>query len=79
MSNATEETVYEFLRGQYPGLSKKSFAKALTLYPLLDYDGSLGTQGEQMYGEARYICPAVLAGEYGRKVYQYRCVCSLPG
>ncbi|KAL1671782.1 Alpha/Beta hydrolase protein [Schizophyllum commune] len=72
MPNATEETVYEFLRGQYPGLSKKSFAKALTLYPLLDYDGSLGMQGEQMYGEARYICPAVLAGEFGREVYQYR-------
>ncbi|KAL1748405.1 Alpha/Beta hydrolase protein [Schizophyllum fasciatum] len=71
MPNATEETVFEFLRGQYPGFTRASFEAALELYPLAGYGRAKGS-GAAMYGEARYICPAVMAGELGREVYQYR-------
>lgn len=78
MANATEATVYGFLKGQYPGLTRASFARALVRYPLAAYEGAseessaLVLQGQAMYGEARYICPAVMAGVYGREVWQYR-------
>ena len=58
MPNATEETVFNFLRGQYATLSNASFNDAVKLYPLKDYADSFSLQGQQMYGECRYICTA---------------------
>ncbi|KAK0470485.1 Alpha/Beta hydrolase protein [Armillaria novae-zelandiae] len=74
--NATEDTVYFFLQGQYHTLTNESFVKALDLYPLADYDNSYDLQGQQMYGEMRYICTAVLINEaaeqFGLDAFQYR-------
>ncbi|KAJ3716496.1 alpha/beta-hydrolase [Lentinula raphanica] len=58
--SATETTVYNFLAGQWPTLSNDSFTAALELYPLSDYNNSLSLQGQQMYGEARYICTGLM-------------------
>ncbi|KAF5377414.1 hypothetical protein D9757_009716 [Collybiopsis confluens] len=58
--DATETTVFNFLAGQWPGLTDDSFARALELYPLEDYNNSFSLQGQQMYGEARYICSGAL-------------------
>ncbi|KAJ7658415.1 hypothetical protein B0H17DRAFT_1196983 [Mycena rosella] len=45
-------------------------------YPLSDSNGSISLQGQQMYGEMRYICSAVMitgaADDFGLKAYQYR-------
>ncbi|KAJ7983156.1 Alpha/Beta hydrolase protein [Mycena polygramma] len=50
--DATETTVYNFIAGQYPTLSRTSFQPALdTYYPLADYNGSFSLQGQQIYGE----------------------------
>ncbi|KAJ7500513.1 Alpha/Beta hydrolase protein [Mycena galericulata] len=58
---ATETTVYNFLAGQYTTFTNASFQEAIqTYYPLADYDDSFSLQGQQMYGEMRYICTAVL-------------------
>ncbi|CAK5275962.1 unnamed protein product [Mycena citricolor] len=71
--NATQATVYSFLRGQYAALSQKSFDTAVRLhYPLAAYGGSVGLQAQQMYGELRYICTAVLVTESARPAYHYR-------
>lgn len=76
MPNATEDTVYNFLQGQYAGLSRPSFDQALELYPLADYNNSFSLQGQQMYGEIRYICPAGMitgvVSDQGLKAFQYR-------
>ncbi|KAJ4489936.1 alpha/beta-hydrolase [Lentinula aciculospora] len=73
--NATETTVYNFLAGQWPTLSNASFTAALELYPLTDYDNSLSLQGQQMYGEARYICTGMMiaaaATRQGFNSFQY--------
>ena len=58
MPNATEETVFNFLRGQYASLGHASFSDIVKLYPLKDYANSFSLQGQQMYGECRYICTA---------------------
>ncbi|KIK66281.1 hypothetical protein GYMLUDRAFT_157517 [Collybiopsis luxurians FD-317 M1] len=58
--DATETTVFNFLAGQWPTLTQESFAKAVELYPLSNYDNSFSRQGQQMYGEARYICSGAL-------------------
>ncbi|PBK79978.1 alpha/beta-hydrolase [Armillaria gallica] len=50
-SNATQDTVYYFLKGQYDTLTNESFVKALELYPLADYGNSYDLQRRQMYGE----------------------------
>ncbi|PBK61421.1 alpha/beta-hydrolase [Armillaria solidipes] len=75
-SNATEDTVYYFFKGQYDTLTNESFVKALELYPLADYGNSYDLQGQQMYGETRYICTAILINEAARKsgldAFQYR-------
>ncbi|KAI4528534.1 alpha/beta-hydrolase [Schizophyllum commune Loenen D] len=68
--NATEDTAYYFLQGQYPGLTRDSFNHAVQLYPLRSY-GTVDRQAQQMYGEMRYICSAVLAGERIPGTYQY--------
>lgn len=77
MPNATETTVFNFLQGQYASMQKKSFQKAVELYPLNQYNNSFDLQGQQMYGEVRYICTAGLltgrASEWS-KTYQYQWV-----
>ncbi|KAK1231990.1 hypothetical protein PQX77_004886, partial [Marasmius sp. AFHP31] len=60
MPNATENTVYNFLQGQWATFTRESFESALALYPLEDYNRSFSLQGQQMYGETRYICTASL-------------------
>ncbi|KAK0449727.1 Alpha/Beta hydrolase protein [Desarmillaria tabescens] len=74
--NATEDTVYFFLQGQYHTFTNESFVKALELYPLADYSNSFDLQGQQMYGEMRYICTAILiteaAKQSGLDAFQYR-------
>ncbi|KAF9022535.1 Carboxylesterase [Hymenopellis radicata] len=74
LDNATEVTVYNFLRGQYGSLTNESFNRALELYPLEGY-GTYDLQGQQMYGEARYICSAVLitqnAAKFGLPSFHY--------
>ncbi|KAK0469130.1 alpha/beta-hydrolase [Desarmillaria tabescens] len=73
--NATETTVYNFLQGQYGNFTLESFNKALELYPIEDYNNSLVLQGQQMYGEMRFICTAVLiagsAADADLDVYHY--------
>ncbi|KAJ7666612.1 Alpha/Beta hydrolase protein [Mycena polygramma] len=74
--NATETTVYNFIAGQYPTLSRTSFKPALDIYyPLADYQGSFSLQGQQIYGEMRYICTALMITgamhDAGLKAYQY--------
>ncbi|KAF7291782.1 Carboxylic ester hydrolase [Mycena chlorophos] len=73
--NATQTTVYNFLQGQYPTLTRLSFDTAVELfYPLFGY-GNYSLQGQQMYGEMRYICSALLMGSamrlYGKNAWQY--------
>ena len=76
MPNTTEATVFNFLRGQYASLDQASFDDAVKLYPLKDYASSFGLQGQQMYGECRYICTAPMitgaAIAKSSKVFQYQ-------
>lgn len=60
MPNATEDTVFNFLHGQYATLTRESVDRAFELYPLESFDESFSLQGQQMYGEARYICTAAM-------------------
>ncbi|KAJ7196925.1 Alpha/Beta hydrolase protein [Mycena pura] len=72
---ATETTVYNFLHGQYATLTKGTFDDAVKLYPLSDYSNSMSLQGQQMYGEMRYICSALMVGaklhDAGQRTFQY--------
>ncbi|THV05673.1 alpha/beta-hydrolase [Dendrothele bispora CBS 962.96] len=78
--NATEETVFHFLRGAWDTLTQESFDRAVGLYyPLVEFSDSFDRQGQQMYGEVRYICLAGLITEGvtrwasgGSRAYQYR-------
>lgn len=79
MPNATEATVYNFIAGQYPSFTEASFQTAINqYYPLSEYQGSFSLQGQQIYGEMRFICTALMitgaAHEAGLKVYQYQLV-----
>ncbi|KAJ7235162.1 Alpha/Beta hydrolase protein [Mycena haematopus] len=74
--NATETTVFNFLAGQYGSFTNVSFQEAVAeYYPLEDYNGSVSLQGQQMYGEMRYICTAMLVAgavqDAGLNSYQY--------
>ncbi|KAJ7342616.1 Alpha/Beta hydrolase protein [Mycena albidolilacea] len=73
--DATETTVYNFIAGQYPTINNASFQTALRIYPLADYQGSFSLQGQQIYGEMRYICTALsIAGTVhnaGLHAYQF--------
>lgn len=73
--NATKTTTYNFIRGQYASFTSESFEKALHLYPIEDYNNSLVLQEQQMYGEMRFICTAVLitgsATDASLDAYQY--------
>jgi hypothetical protein len=60
MPNATEDTVFNFIQGQYDTATKATIEPAFELYPLKSFNGSFSLQGQQMYGEARYICTAIL-------------------
>jgi hypothetical protein len=60
-------------------LTNESFQTAVAdYYPLLDYNNSFSLQGQQMYGEMRYICTALLVtgtvADAGSDSYQYQCV-----
>ena len=76
MPNATEETVFNFLRGQYATLGNASFNDAVKLYPLKDYNNSFSLQGQQVYGECRFICTAPMvtgaAVTKSNRVFQYQ-------
>ncbi|KAJ6544428.1 alpha/beta-hydrolase [Mycena capillaripes] len=74
--DATETTVFNFISGQFTPFTQESFQTAITqFYPLADYNGSFSLQGQQMYGEMRYICSAVMitgaAYNFGLNAYQY--------
>ncbi|KAF9465706.1 alpha/beta-hydrolase [Collybia nuda] len=76
MPNATETTVFNFIKGQFATFTRPSFDKAVSdFYPLSDYNGSFSLQGQQMYGEMRYICTAALitgaVGGEGLGAYHY--------
>jgi carboxylesterase type B len=60
MPNATEATVFNFLQGQYASITQSSVDQAIDIYPLQEYDNSFSLQGQQKYGEARYICTAAM-------------------
>ncbi|KAF7318501.1 hypothetical protein HMN09_00359500 [Mycena chlorophos] len=73
---ATQTTVYNFLAGQFATLTRESFNTAVAkYYPLEAYNNSFSLQGQQMYGELRYICSALLitgaATNFGLPGYQY--------
>ncbi|KAJ7235288.1 Alpha/Beta hydrolase protein [Mycena haematopus] len=73
--DANETTVYNCIAGQFSTFTTASYQTALTLYPLANYSNSFQLQGQQMYGEMRYICSALLitgaAQHFGLKAYQY--------
>ncbi|KAJ6473144.1 alpha/beta-hydrolase [Mycena sanguinolenta] len=73
--NANETTVYNCIAGQFSTFTPASYQTALTLYPLADYNNSFQLQAQQMYGEMRYICSALLitgaVQNFGMKAYQY--------
>ncbi|KAF8186132.1 alpha/beta-hydrolase [Mycena galopus ATCC 62051] len=73
--DANETTVYNCIAGQFSTFTPASYQTALTFYPLADYNNSFALQGQQMYGEMRYICSALLvtgaAQNFGSKAYQY--------
>jgi len=74
MPNATEDTVFNFIHGQYDTVTRSSINRAFGLYPLQSFSGSLSLQGQQMYGEMRYICTAaMITGSASRfnKAFQY--------
>jgi len=81
-ANVTETTVFNFLSGQWIPFTRTSFNHGLDLYPLTDFGGSFDLQGQQMYGEARYICTAGLitagATAAGLDAYQYQYVQQFP-
>ncbi|KAJ7775714.1 alpha/beta-hydrolase, partial [Mycena maculata] len=75
-ANATETTVYNFIEGQFSTFTEASFQTGITqFYPLATYNNSFSLQGQQMYGEMRYICSAVMitgaAHNFGLAAYQY--------
>nr|GAT51108.1 predicted protein [Mycena chlorophos] len=75
-AHANQTTVYNFLTGQFATLTMESFNTAVAkYYPLAAYNNSFSLQGQQMYGEMRYICSALLitgaARNFGLPGYQY--------
>ncbi|KAJ7740572.1 Alpha/Beta hydrolase protein [Mycena metata] len=73
---ATETTVFNFVAGQYPPFSQTAFQTAIhELYPLADYNNSFSLQGQQIYGEMRYICTGLMITSAltsaGLRTYQY--------
>jgi len=76
-SGATEDTVYNFIQGQWNSFTQQSFKDdILNMYPLSGYGDSFDQQGAGMYGELRYICTAsMIAGEVaglGGNAYHYQ-------
>jgi hypothetical protein len=68
--------VYNCITGQFNTFTQASFQTALALYPLATYNNSFDLQAQQMYGEMRYICSAIMitgaAQKVGLKAYQYQ-------
>ncbi|KAF5315421.1 hypothetical protein D9619_007425 [Psilocybe cf. subviscida] len=76
MPNATEVTVFNFMHGQWDTLEQDKVDSSLALYPLATFNGSFSLQGQQMYGESRYICTAVMmtaavSAVQGEKAFQF--------
>jgi hypothetical protein len=77
--NATESTVFNFLAGQWLGLTPATFSRATSgnLYPEADF-ANFSLQGQQMYGEMRFICTALLITgslhDAGVPSFGYQCV-----
>ncbi|KAF8904132.1 alpha/beta-hydrolase [Gymnopilus junonius] len=77
MPNATEATVFNFLQGQYANITHSSVDSGFEIYPLEEFNSSFSLQGQQMYGEARYICSAsmitgsVFKASEANTAYQY--------
>ncbi|TFK39011.1 alpha/beta-hydrolase, partial [Crucibulum laeve] len=67
MPNATEQTVFNFIRGQYPNFTEAAFMQGTSQYAEQNFNDSFSLQGQQMYGEARYICTAELITAAMRK------------
>ncbi|KAF5352029.1 hypothetical protein D9758_009418 [Tetrapyrgos nigripes] len=74
-SEATEDTLFNFIQAQYDSFTEDTFEDMLQLYPLSDYSNSINNQGAQMYGELRYICTASMivqeATRIGQTAYHY--------
>ncbi|KAJ7223521.1 Alpha/Beta hydrolase protein [Mycena pura] len=73
--DATEMTVFNFLAGQWPGITHSTFETATAqFYQLRDF-ANFSLQGQQMYGEIRFICTALLISgslhEAGVPAYEY--------
>ncbi|KAJ6454195.1 alpha/beta-hydrolase [Mycena sanguinolenta] len=73
--NATEDTVYNFLSGQWPDLTRTTFNTATSnFYPESGF-ANFSLQGQQMYGEMRFICSALfIAGaihDAGLDAFEY--------
>ncbi|KAF8212843.1 Alpha/Beta hydrolase protein [Mycena galopus ATCC 62051] len=58
--NATEETVFNFLAGQWPGLTQATFNTATSMFYPESSFANFSLQGQQMYGEMRFICSGLL-------------------
>ncbi|KAJ6565953.1 hypothetical protein DFH09DRAFT_1314734 [Mycena vulgaris] len=59
-TNVTEDIVFAFLAGQWPGLTRGTFDNATSgFYPSDSFAGNFSWQERQIYGEIRYMCPAL--------------------
>lgn len=71
-------TVYNFINGQYGGLTTPTFVNATALYPSVKggVNSSYDLLAQEMYGDMRYICTAGLitgsAAQHNITSYQYR-------
>lgn len=77
MPGATEDNVFNFIHGQYLTFTRESADRGFELYPMESFGGSLDLQVQQMWGDARYICSAIMiagiSAQYNT-AYQYRWV-----
>lgn len=79
--NATEDTVFNFLSGQWPGLTRATFNTATNpnFYPQTSF-ANFSLRGQQMYGEMRFICSGLMITgalhDAGIASFGYQCVFS---
>ncbi|KAJ7048300.1 Alpha/Beta hydrolase protein [Mycena amicta] len=73
---ATQTTVYNFIAGQWTSLTRATFDEAVANYYPASAFSNFSTQGQQIYGEMRFICSALfITGTLrasGVKSYGYR-------
>ncbi|EIM84192.1 alpha/beta-hydrolase [Stereum hirsutum FP-91666 SS1] len=76
VSGATSQTVFNFLAGQFPNITQETFSLIEEQYPITSFNNSLELQTSAIYGEARYICTALLitgaVTNFSNTAYQYR-------